>query len=202
MTCWNRRLRPVLTWVIATILLNSPPVHGKDEWRCKEWARVDGGRFCWPDDESCKAVVIMFIGNDCPISNAYSPEINRLCREFGPKGVQFLLVYADADLDRNAAQQHAADYGYCCPVILDPEMTLVRWIGATVKPEAAVLSVKGQLLYRGRINDLYPEVGKKRPRPTTHDLRDAIEAVLAGKEVRVPRTRAVGCDIRLPERKP
>ncbi|MCX7701911.1 MAG: hypothetical protein N2039_13615 [Gemmataceae bacterium] len=113
-----------------------------------------------------------------------------------------MLVYADADLDMESAQRHAKEYKYICPTVLDPEMSLARWVGATIRPEAAVLTPKGQLLYRGRINDLYAEVGKKRPRPTTHDLKDAIQAVIEGKEIRVPRTRAVGCDIQTPENKP
>jgi hypothetical protein len=53
----------------------------------------------------------------------------------------------------------------------------------------------GGLAYRGRIDDLYPELGKKRAAPTKRDLREALAAVLAGKPVPVPRTEAVGCSI-------
>lgn len=202
MTRKRRSTWHTLTLALAVIGLQGPPTRAEEIWRDKQWARVGGGQFRWPKDGACKAVVVIFIGYDCPISNAYSPEINRLCREFSPHGVQFLLVYADADLDMESAQRHATEYGFTCPTILDPQMTLVRWVGAKIKPEAAVLTPKGQLLYRGRINDLYPEVGKKRPRPTTHDLKDALQAVIEGKEIRVPRTRAVGCDIQIPDNKP
>jgi thiol-disulfide isomerase/thioredoxin len=162
---------------------------------------VLGGKYTLPNPDACKAIVLLFVGYDCPISNAYSPEILRICKEYTPKNVAFCVVYADADLTREQARQHAKEYGYDCPAILDPEMKLARKVGATIKPEVAVLSPKGELLYRGRINDLYTDFGKKRPKATTHDLRNALDAVLAGKPVAVSRTKAIGCYIDFPEKK-
>jgi hypothetical protein len=124
----------------------------------------------------------------------------RLCKEYTPKKVAFCVVYADADITKDDARKHAKEYGSTCPAILDPEMKLARKVGATVKPEAAVLSPKGELLYLGRINDLHSDFGKKRPQPSQHDLKDALNAVLAGKPVPVPRTRAVGCYIDFPDK--
>ena len=129
-----------------------------------------------------------------------SPEIGRLYRDFADKGVSFCIVYADHDLDKDSARQHAEEYGFPCPAILDPGMTLALQVGAKVKPMAAVLSPKGKLLYRGRIDDIYVDFGKKRAQPTNRDLKEALDAVLAGKPVPVARTRAIGCDIDLPEK--
>ena len=70
-----------------------------------------------------------------------------------------------------------------------------------VKPEVAVLSPKGDLLYRGRIDDLYADFGKRRTRPTSRELKDALETVLAGKPITVTRTEAIGCDIDFPDDK-
>jgi hypothetical protein len=161
---------------------------------------VLGGKFRLPGPAECKAVALIFVGHDCPISNGYSPEIVRICKEYMPKKVAFCVVYADADLGKDVAQKHAREYGYCCPAVLDPEMKLARRVGASIKPEAAVLSPKGELVYRGRINDLYIDFGKKRAHPTRHDLKEALNAILAGKPVPVARTRAVGCYIDLPEK--
>lgn len=168
----------------------------------QEFVDVLGEKFRWPSPDECKAVVLIFIGYDCPISNAYSPEIVRLCKEFMPRKVVFCLVYADADLSRDEARQHAKEYGYCCPAVLDPTMKLACQVGATVKPEAAVLSPKGELLYRGRIDDLYLDFGKKRAQPINHDLKNALNAVLASRPVPVARTQAVGCYIDFPQSKP
>jgi hypothetical protein len=65
-----------------------------------------------------------------------------------------------------------------------------------VTPEAAIFGRDRQLLYHGRIDDQYVELGRARRRPTTHDLESALEAVLAGRKVAPAGPPAVGCSIR------
>jgi thiol-disulfide isomerase/thioredoxin len=166
-----------------------------------DFVDVLGNKFRLAGPDDCKAVVLLFVGYDCPISNGYTPEVLRLCKEYTPKKVAFCVVYAEADITKDDARKHAKEYGYTCPAILDPEMKLARKVGATVKPEAAVLSPKGELLYRGRINDLYIDFGKKRPQATTHDLKNALDAVLTGKAIPIARTKAVGCYIDFTDKK-
>ena len=130
---------------------------------------------------------------DCPNANAYAPEINRIVEEFTPQGVRFTIVQADVDASDEILRKHAADFGYKCRVIADRERVWVKRLGASYSPEAAVVSAGGDLLYLGRIDDRFPVLGKKRLEPTTRDLREALRAVLQGRPVAVPRTRAVGC---------
>ena len=151
-----------------------------------------------PGPGDCAANVLVFFGHDCPMSNGYAKEIIRLRAEYTPKRIAFCVVYADADLAAGDARKHATEYGFTCPAILDPKMALARRVGAAVKPEVAVLSPAGELLYRGRIDDRYVDFGKRRENLTAHELRDALDAVLAGKPVAVPRAPAIGCDISLP----
>jgi hypothetical protein len=132
---------------------------------------------------------------DCPIANAYVPQINRLAAEFGPRGVRWFVVQVDPQLKEEAARKHAEEYSLKPPVILDGGQKLVREAGATRTPEVAVYSPKRELLYRGRIDDRYVDFGKRRPEPMTHDLREALEAILAGRPVARPRTEPIGCDI-------
>lgn len=163
-----------------------------------EFARVGGGTYRLPGPDDAAAVVLLFLGQDCPISNGYTPELARIVAAYGPKKVAFAAVYPDPDLTPEAAAKHAKEYPLGCPAVLDPKRTLALRTGATVMPEAVVLSPKGAVLYRGRIDDRYIALGKKRDQPTVHDLRDALDAVLAGKPVPNPRTPAIGCDIDLP----
>ncbi|HZK80214.1 MAG TPA: redoxin domain-containing protein [Humisphaera sp.] len=142
-----------------------------------------------------KAAVIIFIAVDCPISNGYAPEINRLCKQYESKGLLFYLAYPDGDLTPADAKKHAADYGYTCPALLDRKRELAHRLGATVTPEAVVVDRDGQVAYRGRIDDLYVALGKRRFEATTHDLRMALDAIVAGKPVPTPRTTAIGCAI-------
>ena len=147
------------------------------------------------DDGSRRASVLLFIAHDCPIANTYAPEIKRICRQYGARGVRFILVYSEADITAESARKHAADYGYMCPIVLDANHSLARKLHATVTPEAVVLDSKGKQAYRGRIDDLYADVGTRRYEVSRHDLRLALDALLNGKKISPATTRAVGCII-------
>jgi hypothetical protein len=136
--------------------------------------------------------VLVFLATDCPIANSFAPEIKRIAAEYGAKGVTFSLVYTDGSAD--AVRKHAAEYGYESPVRVDTGRVLSRQHGITVTPEAVVVA-DGARVYRGRIDDRYLAPGKYRLNPTTHELRDALDAVLAGRPVAVAETRAAGCPL-------
>ena len=142
-----------------------------------------------------KASVLLFITHDCPIANAYAPEIKRICTDYQLKGVSVFVVYVDPSLSAEQARKHAAEFGYTCPQILDAAHTLVKTLSARTTPEAFVVSPDGKTLYRGRIDDRYITFGKSRGEPTQRDLRQALDEVLAGKAVTTASTEAVGCFI-------
>lgn len=195
-----------------------PDVQGTAR-RPLEAARADGTKPA--ARAAAKAVVFLFIATDCPISNSYAPEFNRICSRYGraeqkagpgatdqtkpdprdardardPRAFDFYLVHADPDLSAADAKKHASDYGYGCPVLMDSKKRLAGQLGAKATPEAFVVAPDGAVLYHGRIDDQYFAYGKRRAAPTTHDLRDALDAVLAGKPVAVPETKVIGCPI-------
>lgn len=142
-----------------------------------------------------RGAVIVFVRTDCPISNAYAPEIRRMVDQYAARGIDFYLVYAMKDLPEAEAREHATQYAYNCPTLIDRRHELVKALGATVTPEAFVLSAAGKVGYRGRIDDLFVGLGRQKNAPTTHELRDAVAAVAAGKEPPVDRAKAVGCAI-------
>jgi hypothetical protein len=142
-----------------------------------------------------KATVLVFVGVDCPISNRYAPELQRLEREFAPRGLAFFLVYPEPSVDAEAVRRHGIDYGLLFPALLDREHRLVEHTGVEVTPEVAVLARDGGVLYRGRIDDRWVDVGTRRPRASRHELREALEAILAGRPAPQPQARAVGCYI-------
>src|SRR5262245_34917827 len=148
-----------------------------------------------PTGRPPRAVVLFFITTDCPIANSFAPEINRIVDEYQPKGAGFELVYTDLSQPSQAASRHAAEYGYKSPVRVDTGRVLSRQHGITVTPEAVVLDAGGTRVYRGRIDDRYLAPGQYRLKPTTRELRDAIEAVLDGRPVPVAETKAAGCPL-------
>ncbi len=142
-----------------------------------------------------KTSLLLFLLPDCPVCNAYAPEIKRICHDYEPRGIDVYVVYADPDLTVEEARKHAKDYRLPCPVMLDPTHELVKRTGADMTPEAAVVGPDGKIVYLGRIDDLYADYGKKRAESKEHDLRNALDAVLAGKPVAPAGARPIGCHI-------
>jgi hypothetical protein len=141
-----------------------------------------------------RATVMVFITTDCPIANSFAPEIQRIIRDYRPRGVTFVMVYTDPHQEQDAAFRHAREYGYESLVLVDGSRIQSRKHGITVTPEAVVV-VGDERVYRGRIDDRYLAPGQYRLKPTTRELRDAIEAVLDGRPVAVAETKAAGCPL-------
>jgi hypothetical protein len=141
-------------------------------------------------------LVLFFVTTDCPLSNGYAPEIQRLCADYRGRGVACSLVYEDSDVDASAIRKHLDEYRYeAIPHTIDRDRTLARRVNASVTPEAVVIDASGDVRYRGRIDNRYVDFGKTRRVVTVHDLRDALDAVIAGRAVANPEAHAVGCFI-------
>lgn len=141
------------------------------------------------------AVVLLFLGTQCPVSNGYAPEFERLAKHYAEKGVLVWGLHPDPDVTAEIARKHAAEYRLSFPILLDPEQRAARQAGVEVTPEAVVLSAAGDVLYRGRIDDRYLPGGKRRDEPTSRDLVKALDAVLAGKRPEVSYQNAHGCPL-------
>lgn len=143
-----------------------------------------------------KAEVLFFVTEDCPVSNYYSHEIHRICDDYKSRGVGCELVYINPNLTDADVRKHAQEYGHGdYPKVIDRDHSIVSAVGAEVTPTAVLIRHDRTIAYRGRIDDFYAALGKTRRMVTKHDLRDAIDEVLAGKPVAEPETKPVGCYI-------
>jgi len=140
------------------------------------------------------AVAFIFISTECPISNRYAPEVQRLQGKFSKTG--FWLVYPNRGESDEAITKHLKEFRHTAPALRDPQHKLVRLAGARVTPEAAIFSPRGELLYHGRIDDRNTDFGKERPGPTTRDLEAALTSVTKGETPQRAAAPAVGCPIR------
>ena len=147
-----------------------------------------------------KAILLFFVTTDCPVANGYVPEMNRIHEAYGPRGVEVYAVQAETTVPDADVARYAKDYRYGFPLLLDPHQVLVQLSGATVTPQAAVLSPEGTVLYLGRIDNRVEDFGKQRPQATVPDLRNALDSVLAGRPVAQARTKSIGCAINLVRR--
>ncbi|HUS33866.1 MAG TPA: redoxin domain-containing protein, partial [Verrucomicrobiae bacterium] len=146
-----------------------------------------------PLDSKAKIVVLVFVSSECPISNKFAPELERLSHKFPTNEVCFTLVYPNASDTASKIKQHRRDYQLTGNFLRDPKHELVKKAGVTITPETAVFDEMRNVVYRGRVNDQYLALGKGRPQPTEHDLEDAIAIVLEGKKPKQSRTEPVGC---------
>ena len=141
-----------------------------------------------------KAVVLIFVRADCPISNRYAPAVQQLSAKYA-ENAEFFLVYPSRKETADTIRKHEQEFGYKLSALRDPRHILVNQSMAQITPEAAVFGADRQLVYHGRIDNLYEDFGHSRKSATTHELADAIEAAIAGKALSSSTTPAVGCYI-------
>lgn len=139
-----------------------------------------------------KAVAVMFIATKCPISNAYNERMAALGKEYAAKGIAFVGINSNKTELAPETAQHAAKNGFTFPVVKDEGNKVADLYGSLKTPEIFVLDPKGTLVYHGRIDETADDPkGVKSP-----DLRNALDAILAGKPVPVTETKAFGCTIK------
>jgi thiol-disulfide isomerase/thioredoxin len=153
---------------------------------------VRGNRRALHDLRGNKALVALFVGTECPLSNLALPELIALEKKYRGKAVQFLAVYPNEADDFDRIASHAYDRDTPFLVLKDIGQKLADTLGVTRVPTVMVLDGNHVLSYRGRIDDRY-SVAARRPKATRDDLVQAVEEVLAGKKVSVPETEADGC---------
>lgn len=142
------------------------------------------------------ANVLFFVASDCPVSNAYAPEIERVCTEYTAKGVSCDLVYEDVRITAEEVKKHVEEHRYHgIAAAVDVDASLATRVGATITPETVVVDHAGAVRYRGRIDNFYVSFGHSRQVVTVHDLRDALDALVSGRPIATSVTEPVGCFI-------
>jgi hypothetical protein len=155
---------------------------------------IDGARVD-PFAGDARATAFVFIHPDCPISNRYSPELNRIFNDFKGKGISLWLVYPGRDDSLESIRSHYRDFALEAPALHDPDFTLTDLAGATMTPEAAVFR-KHQRVYVGRVDDRAVRLGLVRAEPRTRDLAGVLTRIVRGEHVDPSQTQAVGCYIK------
>jgi peroxiredoxin/mono/diheme cytochrome c family protein len=153
-----------------------------------------GKPFALPDLKGKKAVVVVFLSFECPVSTGHAETLAELARTYQARGVAFVGVHG-AEEAAAQIEKLAREYRIPFPVYRDEGGKAAEALRAEVVPEAFVLDGDFVLRYRGRIDDRYTARLKQNLRVSRHDLREALDEVLAGKDVSAPATRAVGCPI-------
>ena len=135
--------------------------------------------------------VLIFVAVKCPVSNAYNERMEKLAQDYKARGINVIGINANVAETADAVKAHAATNNLTFPILKDTGNKIADRLGASVTPEAYFLDANNKLLYRGRIDN-----AKDASQVNTSDLRDAIDAVLAGKPVAKTTATAFGCTIK------
>ena len=157
----------------------------------------DGRRYGFSTFADREALVVIFSSNRCPTAKAYGARLRALQADYAPRGVQLILVNSNApslypEEGLEGMRERAAEDGYSFPYVMDEGQRLARTWGPTCTFHAFLLDRDRRLRYEGRVDNARLE-----GRVTSQDLRNAIDDVLAGREVRLAQTRAFGCALDL-----
>jgi peroxiredoxin len=135
--------------------------------------------------------VLLFIAVQCPVSNAYNERMEKLAADYKAKGIAVVGINSNVAEDAAAVKAHASEHKLSFPILKDPGNKIADRLGAAVTPEAYFLDANNKLIYHGRIDN-----SRNAAQVETSDLRNALDAALAGKAVEKTEAKAFGCSIK------
>lgn len=141
--------------------------------------------------EGKNGTVLIFVAIQCPVSNAYNERMEKLAQDFKARGINVVGINSNSTESAADVKDHAAKNNLTFQVLKDNGNKVADTLGATRTPEAYFLDPKNTLLYHGRIDN-----SRDASQVNTSELRDAIEATLAGKPVPKVSAVAFGCSIK------
>lgn len=172
---------------------------------------VDGKVYSLRDFSSAGILVIIFTCNHCPTAQAYEERIMQLVRDYKERAVAVVAIspndpeavalgemgYTDLGDSFEEMKIRAAHRNFNFPYLYDGENSKISMkYGPQATPHVFIFDKERKLRYTGRIDD-----GEKPGTAKTHDTRNAIEALLAGKPVPVEKTKTFGCSIKWPDKR-
>lgn len=159
---------------------------------------VDGRELSIADVAGKKGTLVLFSCKHCPWVKAWEDRIVAIGNSYPKKGIGVIVINPNdpasyPEDDFKGMQQQAKEHGYTFPYVMDATSEVARAFGATRTPEAFLFDKDGMLVYHGAIDDNAKDPDKVE----AHYLRDALEALIAGKEIAMKETKAIGCSIKL-----
>ncbi len=152
---------------------------------------LDGAKHALNSLRGKNGTVLIFIAVQCPVSNAYNERMERLAQDYQARGVNVIGINANVTEPADAVKAHAKANNLTFLILKDPGNKIADRLGARRTPEAYLLDANNKLLYHGRIDSNLREV-----QVTSSDLRDAIDALLAGEPIAKTTAAAFGCSIK------
>lgn len=141
-----------------------------------------GKKHSLDDFSASKAVVVVFLGTECPLAKLYAPRLTALAEEFAPRGVAFVGINSNRQDSITEIAHYCRIHGIKFPVLKDLGNQVADEFGAVRTPEVFVLDAQRAIRYWGRIDDQFG-VGYQKPKFDRRDLAEALDELLDGKPV-------------------
>ena len=141
--------------------------------------------------EGKNGTVLIFVATKCPVSNAYNERMEKLAQDYKAKGINVVGINSNVAELGPEIKAHAATNKLSFPILKDTGNKIADQLGATVTPEVFFLDASNKLMYRGRIDN-----ARDTSQVIANDLRDALDAALAGKPIAKTTATAFGCTIK------
>ena len=151
----------------------------------------NGKKHSLSDYKDSKAIVIMFIATECPVSNDYNSRMESLSKKFSQKEIAFIGINSNKAESVEMIKEHAEEKGLTFTILKDEKNIIADKFEASFTPEVYVLNSDFNILYHGRIDN-----ARKESEVEVKDLENALNEILAGKEVTKKETKAFGCSIK------
>ncbi len=156
---------------------------------------VDGKTYSLHSMEDKQALVVIFSCNHCPYVQAYEGRIKKIQEDY--KGVVIVAINSNEDVNYpddsfENMKKRAAEQKFNFLYLRDEDQSVARAYDATHTPEIFLFDKERKLVFHGKIDDNWQEPNKVQ----NHYLRNALDELLAGKEISVPETFTIGCTIK------
>jgi peroxiredoxin len=152
---------------------------------------VDGKKHTLASLQGAKGTVLIFVAVQCPVSNAYNERMEKLAQDYKARGINVVGINSNSTESTDDVRHHAAEHHLTFTILKDKDNKIADMLGAQHTPEAYLLDTGNKLLYHGRIDN-----SRNAGNVNSNDLRDAIDATLAGQPVKNTYVRAFGCTIK------
>jgi peroxiredoxin len=177
-----------LCFLSTTACANNPTSEKIENFTLADY---NGKEHSLSDYKDSKAIVIIFVATECPVSNAYNSRMENLYKVYSPKGISFLGINSNKAESVKMMKEHAEENGLNFTILKDEKNVIADEFEASFTPEVYVLNSEFNILYHGRIDN-----SKNESEVVTQDLKNALDEILAGKEVTNKATKAFGCSIK------
>ncbi|NJD23095.1 MAG: thioredoxin family protein [Melioribacter sp.] len=188
----KNQINYLFTLLLFTVIISqtssASDIKKAENFKLKDY---NGKEYQLSDFKNSKAVVVMFIATQCPVSNSYNSRMAQLYQDYKGKGITFLGINSNKQESVDEIKDHAESNKLDFIILKDLNNVVADKFNASFTPEIYVLNSNSEILYHGRIDD-----GRRESDVKSKDLRTALDEILSGKKVSVSETKAFGCSIK------